>query len=277
MFIGPERGKRGESVHENGIEIQKRFRKMLLKTTREQLGVMGNALRELVRCVENEKPDFVIFLDKGSRPFASPIKQILTERGITNQPKISFFNDDDLKFAYLQNKSFEPFVEKFSKYKGKKVFFVDETYSQGKGAAALKLLADVILMDIHYFALTHDPNPENQWDAGFQFARQKEDHESIKKEIENDPRFTIYPYPIKKLFSRDTAELYVQEMIAGVTSVPVKKPSESNPFHLPSPYANAALMLGMDEETYRKKLFAEQMQTVREVKRLIVESLRDRA
>jgi hypothetical protein len=121
-------------------EFQEMKADLLKERSKRELAIIEPGLKDLSRRICSEKPDFVVFLDKGARLFAVPLRRFLRASGMTPLPEFRYFNDTRLKEAYLYKKhSFNTIAEdELGSLKGKKSFFVDETYSLGQGAAALE-------------------------------------------------------------------------------------------------------------------------------------------
>lgn len=218
----------------NGIniapgQIEGSYYEDLLNLADKQLLIIKPALKDFIQKIILEQPDMLVFLDKGARIFGTPIKKYLSELNLPKMPEIIFYNDDDLKGAYLEERNkanqldFEKIVmEDFANIKGKKIFFFDETFSSGKGAASLKAAKDMLgNEDIFYFAMTEDPYGKvYNWSDEVKvkeytrmfYGIPLERHNEMLAEIEKDEKFKIYDNRIRDLFSRTAAGLYLSEI-----------------------------------------------------------------
>ena len=184
----------------------------LVELAKEQLEQVGSSLKDLSQRIITEKPDMVVFLDKGARVLATPIAKFIRDK-MDNVPEIRFYNDDELKSRYVEQKNIQEVIESdFVPYKDKKVFFIDETYSEGKGAAALSKAILSSGIDGHYFALTKDPKPmydEDNWDRQdlISYKNLVADVERLKQQGRAD----IYENNVGYLFTKRAASLYVRD------------------------------------------------------------------
>ncbi len=185
----------------------------LLERARRELEMITPSLKDLVARIENEKPDSVLFLDKGARILAAPIRKYLHDHMGSNTPKVQRYNDDLLKNTFLRNESIDSVVaEDFAPLAGKKVFYVDETFSSGKGAIALDKATGQAGVDMKYFALTQaqpDPRESAMLKTGKFHGLSLEEYTKELEHIQNNPSFTIYPNDISNLFTKDAATLSV--------------------------------------------------------------------
>lgn len=188
----------------------------LLERARRELEMITPSLKDLVARIENEKPDSVLFLDKGARILAAPVRKYLHDHMGSNTPKVQRYNDDPLKTPFLRNESIDSVVaEDFAPLAGKKVFYVDETFSSGKGAIALDKATGQAGVDMKYFALTREAQNQKDLSAQAPFEPGKfyglslEDYKKELERIQSDPKFTIYPNDIPNFFTKDAATLSV--------------------------------------------------------------------
>lgn len=188
----------------------------LIERARQELEAITPSLKDLVARIENEKPDLVLFLDKGARILAAPVRKYLSGRMGEHAPKVQRYNDDRLKTSFLRNESIaEVVAEDFAPLSDKKVFYIDETFSSGKGAIALDKATSQAGVNMRYFALTREARNQKDLSAQAPFEPGKfyglslEDYKKELKRIQNDPRFTIYPNDIPNLFTKDAAALSV--------------------------------------------------------------------
>ncbi len=182
-----------------------------------QLELISDSLHDLTSKIESEKPDTLVFLDISARIFGVPFKKYLDEKMGNQAPEVRFYNDFDLKRKYMEKKDMEDIFEKdFDPYKNQKVFVIDETYSIGKGLAALREAKKKLDMDIHYFALSYDPEglDDEVRDENFKdTSLSREEHEQNLEDLDSDPYVTIYPNPIHNMFSRYTTRLYIDKSL----------------------------------------------------------------
>lgn len=185
-----------------------------LNNAEKQLEVIKDSLKDFIDRIVKEEPDYVIFLDKSARMFASPINKYLGTRNFKKKPFMGFYNDQDLKGKYLNGTLDSDFVlDEFADIKNKKVFFVDETFSSGKGAASLKNVKELLdNPDIFYFALTQDLNQHSPNNPPPDIPNYKQ-HLKVVDKINEDSNFVIYPNEISHLFSRSMNEDYISEYV----------------------------------------------------------------
>lgn len=200
---------------------QQRMIDKILKHADEQLEIIRPALKDFIRRIEVDQPDTIYFLDKSARIFGTPFKKYLESLSLKKMPQINYFNDHDLKGLYLAGgltklSSEEILGDTAREFKGKKIFFLDETYSGGKGAASLKRLKEITENeDISYFALSRDDGIKKQEeveDFDSTYGIKYLEHEKVLDEIAKDPNFIIYANQISTLFSREVAALYLDEV-----------------------------------------------------------------
>jgi hypothetical protein len=197
------------------IEEIEQERTDLIERARQELEIITPSLKELVSCIENEKPDLVLFLDKGARILAAPIRKYLSDRMGEQTPRIQRYNDDQLKTTFFRNEAIDRVVEEdFAPLAGKKVFYIDETFSNGRGAVALDKATSQEGVDMRYFALSQTKEPydllkEDIWEDGKFYGLNREEYKKDFERIINDPRITIYPNYFPVLFTKDAALLSV--------------------------------------------------------------------
>ncbi len=261
----------------------------LIERARRELEIIAPSLKDLVAKIEEEKPDSVLFLDKGARILAAPVRKYLHDRMGKNTPKIQRYNDDPLKTPFLENESIDDVVaEDFMPLSGKKVFYVDETFSSGKGAVALDKATSQANVDMKYFALTRaTPDPKESpeqatFGPGKFYGLSREDYEKELKRIRNDPRFTIYPNDIQNLFTRDAATLCVVDPDGKTQSryefIPEDEASNLYDYtlkrgELPNARRYQNPPVGMNWEEFDKKVREMNMRTVRTLTHMIYEAL----
>lgn len=176
-----------------------------LKDAVDDLELIGPALRELADKIELEKPDTVVFLDMSARIFGTPYLKHLREKMGEDTPDIRFFNDHLLKARQMTQISFaETAKEEFQDFAGKKVFFIDETYSNGKGAIAILQAAQETNVDAYYFAFSKDPSPSSEYKLSYE-------DENIIAAAQEEGHVIIANNPVRNLFSRWASRLYVQD------------------------------------------------------------------
>jgi hypothetical protein len=260
------------------IDTVREMKRDLLLEATEQLELIGPSLRDLASRIQEQKPRAVIFMDKSARPFGTPFKSFLQESMGKDAPAVLFYNDAWLKQAYLDN---DPvFLKKVAEedletVAGKKVFFVDETFSRGRGAAAIKSASAFLGSEVHYFALSRDPDTTVPLHLG-EYALSEEQHAKNIQEIEHDSRFVIYPNPIHNLFSRFVSRMYVDEDSGGST-YGVWGGSNEAPGERVATLKELVLPLEeVDQEQFSKEVRTEFFDCVRSVKQMIYKTLTDR-
>lgn len=190
----------------------------LIERAKHELEILKPTFRDLVGQIKTEAPDIIVFMDKGARILAAPLRKYLNETG-SAAPEIKFYNDTPLKGHYLrkEDKEFETRAkDDLNDLTGKKVFFIDETFSAGKGAVTLRRVMDMMHLNAKYFALSRDPNPteftpDNEGEENFFYYRPMYEHLDELEKVKNDSRFRIYDNRISVLFSRVAANLYITE------------------------------------------------------------------
>jgi len=241
------------------------------------LELIGPSLRDLANRIEHEQPDALIFLDKSARPLGTPFMRYLREKMGTKAPAIRFYNDAHLKQAYLDNDKEElekVAKEDFGEVLNAKIFFIDETYSRGRGAAALESVQSILGPNIYYFALTTDPTiPSPPLHRG-DFALTEEQHQEAVKRVTENPNFVTYPNPIHNLFTRDLSRLYVEERGDGSTygiwgiddDVQLSDREISIRDVIVAPE-------GIDQEEFQREFRSSVFETVRAIKQKIYDTL----
>jgi|GEM_PF-5129550 len=267
------------------------LRGKMIEIAKEQLETIEPALRDLISKIVEEKPDYVVFLDKGARLFGTPFKQYLSGLHLDKNPEVRFYNDDATKGIFLKNESLEEIAKKdFSDYEGKKVFFIDETFSSGKGALALRSIIDLVGIDGKYFALSQDSKkPELEQGDNFYSIPRKE-YDAQMTAMRQDDHFTIYENKIDILFSKGAAELYVtddqnlppnspyQRTLPRYQSLPSSLEEavydySKNKGEAPSPRKYAELPEGMTWRQYDDQVRQINFETVKKLKEMIYETL----
>jgi adenine/guanine phosphoribosyltransferase-like PRPP-binding protein len=198
------------------IEFIEKEHADLIERAKHELEVIRLSLKDLVAKIESEKPDVVLILDKGARILAAPIRKYLHDHMGEHTPKVQRYNDDRLKTPFLKDESIDEIVaEDFAPLSGQKVFYIDETFSSGKGAVALDAATKQAGIDMKYFALTReshdqkDLSPKAPFEQGKFYGLALEEYKKEFERIQSDPRFTIYPNDIPTLFTKDAAALAV--------------------------------------------------------------------
>ncbi|MFA5926247.1 MAG: hypothetical protein WC831_04960 [Parcubacteria group bacterium] len=182
--------------------------KDVIKEAESDLELIRSSLKDLVVNILKEQPDVIVFLDKGARMFGTPVKKYLQELNLPKMPGIVFLNDENLKTAYTNRTLLnESLIENNVGYlANKKVFFVDETMSDGEGAATLKMIKDCRqgFDNIFYFALSYAGNGGADYDDGH--------HQMMLEKIKNDKNFKIhFDIVSNQLFSHAWSNLYVHD------------------------------------------------------------------
>ena len=159
----------------NGIDSA-RFYKM-----DEDLEGLKPFLRDFTNRIKEEKPDYLVFLDKGVRPFVAPFSRYLNSMG-EEKPNIVLFNDDSFKRSKIDKETLDGKL--FAEYKkmvkgesGKKIFIVDEMFYKGSTADLFSQFfkrhaingtyfafsyGDKINFDIYQEKIAHDPEIKNK-------------------------------------------------------------------------------------------------------------------
>ena len=178
----------------------------------KQIAMIQGSLKDLAHRIETGTPDAVVFLDLSARIFGSAYVKYLGEVMGEKAPAIKFYNDQALKGAYLYGKKSADRVEEdFASLRGKKVYFVDETFSAGKGAVALEETAARAGADAYYFALSRDPRSAGLGVKGEQHDISEQEHNEKVQALQASGRITVYNNPIRTMFSRNASRMYVQD------------------------------------------------------------------
>ncbi len=266
--------------------MPKEFDEDLVKKTEEDLEIIKDSLRDFVKRIQDEEPDTVIFLDKSARVFGDPVHKFLVEQRTPKMPEIGFYNDDYLKGLYLDGKLDKESVDKeLYKLKDKKVFFLDETFSSGKGAATIKKAKEFLgNEELSYFALTEDKGPKDLDDFEAWHNLSEFEHKKNLEDIENDSKFRIYDNDTRELFSRQVSRLDVAEAdengkVRTVIMPPFgsskKIRSADKEITIPNAYdSEERYEYPCDKEEYFRLKEKEKQETIRIVKEKILETLR---
>ncbi|MBP7741198.1 MAG: phosphoribosyltransferase [Candidatus Pacebacteria bacterium] len=244
-----------------------------LKSALEQIEMIKDSLQNLANRIKEERPDLVVFLDLSARIFGTPFLKYLSETMGKEAPPIRFYNDQELKGLYLQGEDADDVIEKdFEQIKGKKVFFVDETFSTGKGAIALQEAANKVDADAYYFALSKDPNTEQGLGVkGLHHDISEKEHFEKVNALVEEGRIVVYDNPIQELFSRFATRLYAQDWQGETLPLHVKSKSESN---IPDANSYYAPPEGMSMEEYSSEISKSADMYVRTVKDKVYEALK---
>lgn len=255
------------------LEKIQAIREEELKTAFEQIEMIKGSLQDLANRIKEEKPDLIVFLDLSARVFGTPFLKYLSETMGKEAPPIRFYNDQELKGRYLQGEEADDVIaQDFEQIRGKKVFFIDETFSTGKGATALQEAANKVDADAYYFALSKDPNTEQGLGVrGLHHDISEEDHFAKVNALVEEGRIVVYENPIQELFSRFATRLYAQDWQGETLPLHVKSKSEGNIPHADSYYAPPE---GMTMEEYSSEISKNADTYVRTVKEKVYEALR---
>lgn len=200
---GAQENRRGSNVP--SLEQIDQLISNRIREVEKQLNLIAPALRELAEKIEQEKPHAVVFLDVSARIFGTPYLKHLRKKMGDETPDIGFFNDHLLKARQETQQDFaDTAKELFKDYTGKKVFFIDETYSNGKGAIAIVEAAEVANVDAYYFAFSQDPSPNSDYELS-------DEEEATINVAKEEGRVIISNNPFSNLFSRWASRLYVQD------------------------------------------------------------------
>ncbi|MES2225198.1 MAG: hypothetical protein V4480_00115 [Patescibacteria group bacterium] len=240
-----------------------------LRGAEQDLAIIGESLRAFARLVEAERPDVLVFLDVSVRIFGTPYLKYFSERMGRGAPSIRFYNDHNLKGAFLGYTPLDPIVQNdFESLKGKKVFFVDETFSEGKGALALLEASSRAGIAARYIALTKDPEPPSSK------ILNEEDEILVEQDIE-DGNIIIYDHPIHNLFSRYGSRLYVKEEVEGKTRpMQVSREKATAASSIPHADSYSVPPEGMSSEEYQLAVSAKFDASVRDLKEKIYQTLK---
>lgn len=293
MVIRFEGGSSREILEKNSIKkeilpMPKDFDENLVNKSEEHLEIIKDSLRDFVKRIQDDKPDMVIFLDRSARVFGEPIFKYLNEQKVPKVPEIRFYNDDYLKGLYLKGKLDKQAVdEELSELKDKKVFFLDETFSSGRGAATIKKSMEFLgNNEAFYFALTQDNGPKTLDDFEVMFDLPEEEHRKNLEEIKQDNNFKIYDNDINDLFSRKVSRLYIVEADEGDKTRTIIRPSfgssrkinlDGKEIIVPGMYDNdERYNYPCDKKEYFKLMEKQKQNTISAVKEKILETLRSK-
>jgi len=248
-----------------------------LQMATKQIEEIKESLKDLAHRIEVEEPQLLIFLDVSARVLGTPFLKYLSEIMGPETPLVRFYNDHDLKGRYLRDEMNDDLVENdFETLRGKKIFFIDETYSTGKGAIALHEAAMAVGADAYYFALSKDPHVQDglgDWREHYDIS--EETHFDKVKALTNEGRIVTYQNPIKNLFARFASRLYVHDS-HGETS-PISMKSEGQKKSTGIPNANSYLVppTGMTMEEYVATIAQKSDTFVRAIKDKVYRALKD--
>ncbi len=233
----------------------------------KELAIIGESLRTLAQKIEQDRPDVLVFLDLSARILAAPYQKYLSERMGREAPLIRFYNDHELKGRFLAHEDLNGLTETdFEPLRGKKIFFIDETFSEGKGALALLEASAAAGIDGQYFALTKDPEPPSDK------ILSDKDRLRVEQNIA-DNKIVIYDHPIHNLFSRFGSRLYVQEHQGTTRPVQVSKSEAMNSSTIPHADSYMRPPEGMSMEEYQLAASAKFDAATREMKEKIYQTL----
>jgi orotate phosphoribosyltransferase-like protein len=248
-----------------------------LDIANKQIEMIKGSLQDLAHRIEEDKPDIVVFLDLSARLFGSPFLKYLSETMKDNAPLVRFYNDQDLKGRYLHNEVNEDVIEgDFEQIRGKKVFFVDETFSMGKGAVALHEAAMKVGADAHYFALSKDPDvAQGLGEKGTHYNISETTHLAKVKALTDDGRIVVYENPIKNLFSRFASRLYVHDWQGETLPLDSKPKDTKGGGNIPNANSYYKPPDGMTMEEYVTTVSAKSDALVRAMKNKVYEALKE--
>jgi hypothetical protein len=263
---GPQPLRGGENDVPSLESIDKLLAKELNRAGQE-LEIIGESLRALAQRVERERPDALVFLDLSARILGTPYQKYLTEKMGKDAPLVRFYNDHYLKGAFLEHEALDELVQKdFEPMRGKKVFFIDETFSEGKGAAALLEASELAGIEGYYFALSKDPEPESS-------NILNTEHESFVRQNVNDGRIVIYDHTIKNLFSRFTSRLYIKDVQHQTLPLQVSREKALSSNTIPNANNYMRPPKGMSMEEWQLAASTKFDTATRQVKEMIYQAL----
>lgn len=140
------------------MRVKSEFGNIFINDTKKQLEVLKPAFKDFFKNVIEQRPDYIILLDKGARPFGIPFEHFLKKLNLDKNPKIIFWNDSRYKNEFDDTLSQKNAVDEYNKNKqfhGKKIFFFDEDYQSGRGSEMLKKIFNESDIDGQYFALNY--------------------------------------------------------------------------------------------------------------------------
>jgi adenine/guanine phosphoribosyltransferase-like PRPP-binding protein len=236
--------------------------------------MIKSSLKDLAQRIQSEKPDVVVFLDLSARIFGTPYLRYLKETMREEAPLIRFYNDQDLKGKYLHDEPSDDLIlQDSTNFRGRKVFFVDETFSSGKGAVAIEDASAKAGIDAYYFALSRAPRSD--WDNEDDHNISKEAHLAKVDSFVKEGRIIVYENPIQTMFSRFAVRLYVQDW-QGKT-LPISDDSEQKSENVSTlPNANNYIIPpeDMSLEEYSAAITERKETFVRTIKEKIYEALK---
>jgi adenine/guanine phosphoribosyltransferase-like PRPP-binding protein len=191
----PEYLRKKEGKVENRLERQK-------ESLFSEIEMLAPSICDILKRVQKEKPDVMVFLDKGARIFAEPFVRLLQYVGVKDKPEIVFYNDDEEKSGLERDELDEVLQHRdFEKFSGKKMFIIDETISSGKGLENTIVLSEKFEVDFTYFALSHVKEWKN-WcgDRGISID-----------ELEQSEKCVVYGYEKDELYLRKLASEYIRD------------------------------------------------------------------
>jgi orotate phosphoribosyltransferase-like protein len=248
-----------------------------LEIATKQIEIIRGSLQDLAHRIEKERPDLIVFLDLSARVFGTPYRKYLTEIMGKDAPPIRFYNDQDLKGRYLHDEENEDLIEKdFEQIRGKKVFFIDETFSTGKGAVAINEAAMEVGANAYYFALSKDPHTEEGLGVkGKHYDISEETHFAKVEALKKEGRINAYENPIQNLFSRFTTRLYMQDWQGVTMPLTIHSKDSEEKSSIPDANSYYSPPEGMTMEEYATEVSARSNTFVRKVKDKIYEALKD--
>lgn len=194
-----------------------------------QIEIIKPALENLKFKISEIDPDRILLLSKGADLFLNPLKKYFEENKIDQN--IECYNDHDLKGAYLRQDMTNEFIDNdFPQLSNQKVMFIDETFSVGKGALAIKEMACIAnAKEVYYFALSQDDDKksieENLEVAGSNISPIEFEKNLLL--IKNNPNFILSKCSISgNLFSKDIGPVVNREVESDKGRIVTKKLSE---------------------------------------------------
>ncbi len=184
----------------------------LIQRAERELGDISDSFKGMIEGVIKERPDTIVFLDKGARLFAAPISRYLREVCPDYKPELSFYNDENMKDAYSKNLENEVLDAPFKEYQGKKVLFVDETIYSGLGAVAVLNACERVGIDAKYCALSDASSGSLMVGVSIRgWEKFPSDHLERADQLIEQRKIETFPNYKGDLFSKDASGLYVAQ------------------------------------------------------------------
>ncbi len=155
--------------------MNQKIEKLNLTKIEKEINAVLPFIEEMLYQILSDKPDIIIFLDKGSRFFFTPIaKQIRELSRVQKQnytPKIIAWNNDSFKSTEIVsvNEATDRIVELLTQIEthNSKIIFIDETIDRACFAKVIDSLNQESNLEASYFAFSQTRNFNHSYFSHF--------------------------------------------------------------------------------------------------------------